>query len=57
MEPLIPDGAWCLFQADVSGSLEGRTVLIQHRDLRDPETDGSYALKRLGGVEITADPA
>jgi len=24
-------------------------VLIQHRDLRDPETDGAYALKRLRG--------
>jgi len=49
MEPLIPDGAWCRFEADLSGPIEGRVVLIQHRDLRDPETDGAYALKRLRG--------
>lgn len=55
MEPDIPDGAWCLFRADVSGPLEGRIVLIQHRDLRDPDTDGSYALKRYGGVEVDAE--
>lgn len=52
MEPLIPDGAWCLFHADVTGPLEGRIVLIQHRDIRDTETDGTYALKRLGGIEM-----
>ncbi|MBK6534299.1 MAG: S24 family peptidase [Deltaproteobacteria bacterium] len=52
MEPLIPDGAWCLFRAEVSGPLEGRIVLVQHRDIRDPETDGAYALKRLGGIEV-----
>ncbi len=55
MEPLIPDGAWCLFHADVTGPLEGRIVLIQHRDIRDPETDGAYAIKRLGGVEVDAE--
>ena len=52
MEPLIPDGAWCLFRAEVSGPLEGRIVLVQHRDIRDTETDGAYALKRLGGIEV-----
>lgn len=55
MEPLIPDGAWCLFRADVSGPLEGRIVLIQHRDIRDPETEGAFALKRLGGIEADAE--
>lgn len=52
MEPLIPDGAWCLFRADVTGPIEGRVVLLQHRDLRAPETEATYVLKRLKSVEV-----
>lgn len=55
MEPLIPDGAWCLFRADVVGAIEGRVVLLQHRDQSDPETEGAYALKRLKSVEVDSD--
>lgn len=51
MAPDIPDGAWCLFRVGVAGPLEGRIVLIQHRDVRDPDTESSYAVKRYGGVE------
>ena len=32
MEPMIPDGAWCLFAAPVTGSRQGRVVLAQLRD-------------------------
>lgn len=46
MEPRIPDGAWCLFAAPVTGSPQGRIVLVQHRDIHDPETGGSYTVKR-----------
>src|SRR5660398_155881 len=46
MEPRIPDGAWCLFRSPVSGSRQGRIVLVQHRSIHDPETGGSYTVKR-----------
>ena len=46
MEPRIPDGAWCLFRAPVTGSRQGRTVLVQHQSIQDPETGGSYTVKR-----------
>lgn len=46
MEPFIPDGVWCLFAAPVTGSRQGRIVLVQHRDIHDPETGGSYTVKR-----------
>jgi len=46
MEPRIPDGAWCLFQSPVEGARQGRIVLVQHRDIHDPETGGSYTVKR-----------
>jgi len=46
MEPGIPDGAWCLFRSPVEGTRQGRVVLVQHRDIDDPETGGSYTVKR-----------
>ncbi len=45
MEPRIPNGSYCLFRYPVVGSRQGRVVLVQHRDVVDPETGGSYTLK------------
>ena len=46
MEPLIPDCGWCLFRSTVTGSRQGRIVLVEHRSIHDPETGGSYTVKR-----------
>ncbi len=46
MEPVIPDGAWCLFRAPVDGTRQGKTVLVQLRDATDPETGQRYTVKR-----------
>jgi SOS-response transcriptional repressor LexA len=46
MEPDIEDGAYCLFAAPVSGSRQGRIVLVQLRDATDPETGHRYTVKR-----------
>jgi SOS-response transcriptional repressor LexA len=46
MEPPIPDGAWCLFRAPVEGARQGKTVLVQLRDAKDPETGERYTVKR-----------
>lgn len=46
MEPRIPDGAWCLFRSPVTGSRQGRTVLVQHQSIQDSEAGGSYTVKR-----------
>lgn len=46
MEPTIPDGALCVFRASVGGTRQGRVLLVQKRDLTDPETGGSYTVKR-----------
>ena len=40
------DGAWCLFKAPVTGSRQGRTVLVRLRDVLDPETGARYTVKR-----------
>jgi ATP-dependent helicase YprA (DUF1998 family)/SOS-response transcriptional repressor LexA len=46
MEPRIPDGAYCLFRGPVEGSRQGRIVLVQHRDIQDPESGAQYTVKR-----------
>ena len=49
MEPQIPEGAYCLFERQHDGGsrhLQGRIVLVQHRDIYDPETGGNYTIRR-----------
>jgi ATP-dependent helicase YprA (DUF1998 family) len=46
MEPTIPTGAWCLFRSPTPGSRAGRIVVVQHKDIHDLETQGSYTIKR-----------
>ncbi len=51
MEPTIPDGSYCLFSSPVEGTREGRTVLVELRDARDPETGQRYTVKRYESVK------
>lgn len=46
MEPAIPDGSYCLFRSPVEGTRVGKTVLVQLRDVYDPETGERYTVKR-----------
>ena len=46
MEPNIKDGSYCLFTFGVIGSRNGRIVLAQHSDISDPESGGSYTIKK-----------
>jgi SOS-response transcriptional repressor LexA len=54
MEPGIPHGAWCLFMSPVTGSRQGKVVLAQHRDISDPDTGGSYTVKRYRSAKRVA---
>lgn len=45
MNRRIPNGAWCLFRANPTGSRSGRVVLAEHRDISDPDTGGRYTVK------------
>jgi type I restriction enzyme R subunit len=54
MEPGIEDGAYCPFAAPVTGSRQGRTVLVQLRDATDPETGHRYTVKRYESEKARA---
>ena len=67
MEPRIPDGAYCLFASPVTGTRQGRIVLVQLRDQVDADTGQRFTVKRYrsertmdaGGwrhVRITLEP-
>ena len=45
MEPMVPDGAYCLFSFSVGGSRNGRVVLAQKADISDQDTGASYTIK------------
>jgi len=55
METAIPDESWCLFRVDRGGSREGRILLVQHSEIRDPAYSGHYTLKQFHS-EKAVDP-
>ncbi len=55
MEPTVRDGSWCLFRSPVTGSRQGRIVLVQHQSIHDADTDGSYTVKRYESEKETAE--
>lgn len=46
MEPLIPDGSYCVFSANVVGSRMNKIVLVQHNSIADLDTGGRYTIKK-----------
>uniref|UniRef100_UPI00333FB8B2 S24 family peptidase n=1 Tax=Castellaniella defragrans TaxID=75697 RepID=UPI00333FB8B2 len=45
MNRRIPNGSWCLFRVNSSGTRQGKVVIAQHRSIDDPETGGKYTIK------------
>jgi SOS-response transcriptional repressor LexA len=56
MEPLIPDGSWCLFRPCPPGSREGRIVLVQLGTDGAGENGGRFTVKKYHSEKtVTAD--
>ncbi|MFM7359455.1 MAG: DEAD/DEAH box helicase family protein, partial [Actinomycetota bacterium] len=56
MEPLIPDGSWCLFRPCPAGSREGRIVLVQLGTDGAGENGGRFTVKKYHS-ELSTDLA
>lgn len=54
MEPGIRDGDFLVFKQQPAGSRQGKVVLAQYRGPADPETGGSYTVKRYSSTKIAA---
>ncbi|HKI02983.1 MAG TPA: HsdR family type I site-specific deoxyribonuclease [Thermoanaerobaculia bacterium] len=46
MNRRIASGSWGLFRLSPQGSREGKTVLVQHREIQDTDLGGHFTLKR-----------
>ena len=46
MEPRIADGDYCVFRLSVGGTRKDKVVLVQHSSISDPDTGGSYTVKK-----------
>jgi len=57
MEPLIPDASYCIFRRITAGSRQGKVVLVQHHDIADVESGGSYTVKRYESHKQESDGA
>ncbi len=64
MEPVIPDGAYCLFRRVPLPSSPDRAVLVRHGGAANPETGGQYTVKRYrerkgpnGETQVVLEPA
>ncbi len=55
MEPVIPDGSYCLFRAPVDGTRNGKSVLVRLRDEVDPETGERFTVKRYSSRKTMAE--
>ncbi len=45
MNRRIPNGSWCIFREPSPGSRNGKIVIVQSRDIQDPDTGGQYTVK------------
>ncbi len=45
MSRRIPSGSYCLFRAPVEGGRQGRVLLVEHRDIQDPDSGGHHTVK------------
>lgn len=55
MNRRIPNGSWCLFRANPTGTRQGKVVVVQHRSIADPETGGRYTVKLYASEKVPAD--
>lgn len=55
MNRRIPNGSWCLFKANPGGTRNGKVVVVQHRDIEDPDHGGSYTVKTYHSEKTTDD--
>lgn len=52
MKPTIPDGSPCIFRFDQGGSRNGKVVLVESRQVTDPETQQKFTVKRYRSEKV-----
>lgn len=52
MNRRIINGSWYLFKANPGGRRNGKIVLVQHREVEDPDHGGSYTIKTYRSEKV-----
>jgi len=55
MNKRIINDSWCLFKANPGGSRNGKIVLVQHRNIEDPDHGGTYTVKTYHSEKVEED--
>ena len=55
MEPKIPDGSYCLFRHNPTGTRQGKLVLVWHRGSTDPALGGEFSVKKYESAKIPSE--
>jgi hypothetical protein len=55
MEPLVPDGSYCLFRPVPAGSRQSRKLLVWHAGVTDSDNGGEYTLKVYSSKKVVSD--
>ncbi len=54
MEPIIPDGAHCLFRTERGGTRQGKLVLVWQRGVVDPALGGEFSVKKYESTKAAS---
>jgi len=55
MEPTIRDGDYLVLRANPAGTRQGKIVLAQYRGPADPDTGGSFTVKRYSSEKVASE--
>ena len=55
MEPTIPDGSWCVFEAPFDGARQDRVVLAELRDDFDADSGSRFTVKRFSTERVVTE--
>ena len=55
MNRVIPNGSICLFKPYTGGSRDGKILLIENRDLQDPDFNSAFTIKTYSSEKIVTE--
>lgn len=55
MNRVIPNGSICLFKIDSGGSRNGKIVLVENRDIQDPDFNSAFTIKTYTSEKIVTE--
>ncbi|MBK8726116.1 MAG: DUF2075 domain-containing protein [Holophagaceae bacterium] len=53
MNRRIPNGSWCVFKLNPSGTRQGKVVVARHNSIHDPDFGGEYTVKLYQSEKAT----